>query len=73
MTAEEARLIEGNFGNHTDLMFTVHLLDTVPPVITADTKAAKERADYPKLHKKNQFNPKKYYNDNFWVQLKDKR
>ena len=26
-----------NFGNHTDLMFTVHLLDTVPPVITADT------------------------------------
>ena len=26
-----------NFGNHTDLMFTVHLLDTVPPVITADS------------------------------------
>ena len=26
-----------NFGNHTDVMFTVHLLDTVPPVITADT------------------------------------
>lgn len=26
-----------NFGNYTDLMFTVHLLDTVPPVITADT------------------------------------
>ena len=26
-----------NFGNHTDLMFTVHLLDTVPPKITADT------------------------------------
>jgi hypothetical protein len=34
-----------------------------------DNKAAKERADYPKLHKRNQFNPKKYYNDSFLVKL----
>jgi uncharacterized protein YpmB len=26
-----------------------------------DNKALKERQDYPKLHKKNQFNPRKYY------------
>ena len=25
------------FGNHTDVLFTVFLLDTIPPVITADT------------------------------------
>ena len=25
------------FGNHTDVLFTVFLLDTVPPVITVDT------------------------------------
>ncbi len=34
-----------------------------------DTKAARERADYPKLHKRNQFNPKRYYNDNFFVRV----
>ena len=37
-----------------------------------DMKAARERADYPKLHKKNQFNPKKHYNDNLWVRIFDK-
>lgn len=26
-----------------------------------DTKALKERKDYPKLHKKNQFDPSKHY------------
>jgi len=26
-----------------------------------DSKALKERSDYPKLHKKNQFNPRKHY------------
>ena len=34
-----------------------------------DTKALKERSDYPKLHKKNQFNPKKHYNDSWWANL----
>jgi uncharacterized protein YceK len=34
-----------------------------------DTKAAKERADYPKLHKRNQFNPKRHYNDNIFVRV----
>jgi len=38
-----------------------------------DSKAAKERADYPKLHKKNQFNPKKYYNENIWSKIFDGR
>ena len=28
------------FGNHTDVLFTVFLLDTIPPVITADTTMA---------------------------------
>jgi hypothetical protein len=34
-------------------------------------KAAKERADYPKLHKKNQFNPKRHYNENIWGKILD--
>jgi uncharacterized protein YceK len=38
-----------------------------------DTKAAKERADYPKLHKKNQFNPKSHYNENIWSKIFDGR
>lgn len=38
-----------------------------------DMVALKKRADYPKLHKKNQFNPKRHYNDNLWSRIFDGR